>query len=910
MSNFCKYCGAKFSRPNAAFCAACGRAVQADSSLPPASAFNQTRVLGATAQLIVQEPGQIERPVLLSRPLMIVGRDPASDIVTQNPAVSRRHAQIEQRGTEHWLTDLGSTNGTSVNGSKIAASHKLSNGDMIRMGDARGNSVGFIYQAAGAADQPVQTIPLGRLNLQQQATVTMGRDPACQIHLNHPSVSRQHARLEQTPQGAVLRDLNSSNGTFVNGQPVRGDCSLQNGDVIKIGPFKLVYDQAGLTQYTPGGNYRLDALNLKREVKIGGGLSLKNLGRPQAPTRKLILQDVSLSIYPREFVALVGGSGAGKSTLMKALSGFTPADGQVLINGDDLYANFAAYRSILGYVPQDDIIHGHLTVSSALTYAAQLRLPDADPAEVQRRVQEALSQVEMAQHADKQVNQLSGGQRKRVSIAAELLANPGLFFLDEPTSGLDPGLEKKMMYTMRQLADAGRTIVLVTHATANIAQCTHVAFMADGYLVFFGPPQEALAFFDATDFADIYARLGQPIDPVQNSLPPRLQPHYQQLSTAMPNPSTAQVWAACFQASPQYRQYVSGRLQINPPPPGPAAPPQPTKRRGSAIQQFAVLARRYFDLIRRDKMSLFILLAVMPLIGLLLLIMAKPQDLVGKPPDQIREQIQQEIADKRLEQDPTNDDEKFQASYIMVGAAQRLLFMLSLSANLLGIFAAAYEIIKEEAIYARERMVNLKIVPYLLSKMAVLALFAAIQCLLLLLVVRLRVEYPANGVMLPAAIEMYITLFLASLANIAAGLLISALARSQNTVIYVILIVLFVQILFAGAIFDLPDLAKPISYLTTSRWTLEALGDTVNLPERRAASVSCVEFENEQLRRGLSQAESPCINGQIKQTPDFKFNVSYDSTTAHLLTRWAVLMAFALAFGGLTWLVQKRKDVV
>ena len=217
----------------------------------------------------------------------------------------------------------------------------------------------------------------------------------------------------------------------------------------------------------------------------------------------------------------------------------------------------------------------------------------------------------------------------------ELLADPGLFFLDEPTSGLDPGLEKKMMYTMRQLADGGRTIVLVTHATANIHQCTHVAFMADGKLAYFGPPKEAMTFFGippgpAHDFSDIYTRLSQPLDPQSNPPPPgcQLQP------APAKNPTAAEAWAACYRASPQYQQYVAGRQ------PGrgaagsgvAAARAKVVRQTISPFQQFGVLVQRYFELIRRDAMSLFILLAVMPIIGLLLLIMAKPNDLVGKAP--------------------------------------------------------------------------------------------------------------------------------------------------------------------------------------------------------------------------------------------------------------------------------------
>ena len=912
MTSVCSYCGARQARPGAAFCSACGRPLTA--SVGPPTVFapsfaSASPVAGAMPRLIIQESGQASRTVLLTGTLTTIGRATNNQIVILDPAVSRQHAQIELRGTEYWITDLGSTNGTTVNGRRIqpGQARKLNDRDIIRIGDQQGNSVGLTFLMASVAMHPTGTIHLGKLSLGRLPSYGIGRDPANQVHLDHPTVSRFHARVEQVGTGHVVRDLGSANGTFVNGQLVRSTArSLQPGDVIQVGPFKLVYDSTGLAQFAPAGNYRLDAINLRREVSVGGRLSPRRLiDLGNAPTRKLILNDVSLSIYPKEFVALVGGSGAGKSTLLNALSGFVPADGRVLINGDDLYANFAAYRSVLGYVPQDDIIHGPLTARGALTYAAQLRLPDATPQEIRQRVDDVLAQVEMAEHADKPVNRLSGGQRKRVSIAVELLADPGLFFLDEPTSGLDPGLEKKMMYTLRQLADAGRTIVLVTHATANITQCTHVAFMADGRLVYFGPPNDALAFFGQKDFADIYTLLSQPFDP--NKLPPGWHP----TSSAGTPPTTAEAWAAAFRASPQYRQYVAGRVQaVNATGGTAASASKQARQRIAPWQQFFVLTRRYFELIRRDTMSLLVLLAVMPIIGLLLLMMSKPHDLVGKSPSQVRHEIQQKIEELRSHQDPARRDERFQASYSVTGTAQKLLFMLALATCLLGIFAAAYEIVKEESIYRRERMVNLEILPYLASKLTVLAGFAMIQCFLLLWIVHRKVEYPTQGVLLPGPLEMYVTLFLAALAGIGLGLLISALVRSSGTVIYMVLLVLFVQIIFAGAIFDLPAATRPISYLTITRWSLEALGNTVDLAQLKSDEVTCIEFEDERTRALLSHPEAPCEPGQMRQSFDYKFNVDYHHTVLHLLSRWAMLISFTAVFVALTWMVQRRKDVI
>ena len=898
MANFCPHCGAQLPRPGAAFCATCGRSLQARPTTAGVSP-------SAAPQLRIQLPGRAEETFVIARPRVTIGRDPGNDLVLDSPIVSRRHAELEVRDDAAVWRDLGSANGTAVNG-RVISEQMLRDGDIIRIGDAQGNSVGLIF-CRPSTGRAMGTIQLGRQELGQAAVFIIGRDPSANLQLDHPTVSRLHAEVRPSPTGPLLRDLGSSNGTFVNGELITGPRPLAPRDVVQIGPYKLVYDQAGFAQYTPGGNYRIDAVRLVRRVSVGGGPAWLRRG---AATERTILRDVSLSIYPREFVALVGGSGAGKSTLLNAMSGFAPADGRVLVNGDDLYDNFAAYRSILGYVPQDDIIHAQLPVRNALTYAARLRLPDATGAEIDDRVAKVLAEVEMGEHADKQVGRLSGGQRKRVSIASELLAEPGLFFLDEPTSGLDPGLEKKMMYTMRRLADGGRTVLLVTHATANIDQCTQVAFMADGRLTYFGPPQEALGFFGATDFADIYTRLSQPAGAV--SFPTSAGSRQQQVLAANPQATAAEVWESLYHDSPQYQRYVGDRLQAagNVSLVGHDRPRQPAKQKVSSLGQFNVLARRTFDLIRRDTGSLVILLAAMPLIGLLLLIMAGRHDLTGQSAPAIRAEIQQAIGDARQAENPADDAEQFQGIYQIATSTQRLLFMMALAATLLGLFGAAYEIVKEAPIYRRERMVNLRIPPYLASKVVILLGFGLIQCALLLLVMRLRVAFPGDGVVLPAALEMYVTLVLATLASIALGLLVSAVVRSQGTVIYIILVVLFMQIIFAGAIFEIPAAARPLSYLTTTRWTLEALGSSVDIERLNAQGGGCLEPE-QALPVGLSPAaEGYCDEGQTALPPALTFNVNYDHSPSHLLFTWIVLLGFAAVFLVLTATIQRRKDVV
>ncbi len=924
MRKFCRHCGKKLSRPGASFCPQCGKPQALAGSGADAPAPN------AKVQLLIQQAGQPPRTFPLTQQTLTVGRDPnINDLHLDASFVSRSHAVIEQRNGIFTIHDKDSTNGLSVDG-HFVESYTLRDGSIIRIGDQQGNSISLTFQQMTAASTRPRTISLSKLETDGQ-TVTIGRDPTSTIHLNHPAVSRHHAEMRQAGTGHTLRDLGSANRTFINGQPI-GTAPLKIGDVVQIGPFKLVYDQTGLTEYAADGNYRLEAVNLRRVVTIGG-VTAKIA--PSSATEKVILDDISLVVQPKEFIALVGGSGAGKSTLMKAMSGFAPAnEGEVRVNGDDLYSNFAAYRSILGYVPQDDIIHQGLTVRGALEYAAKLRLPDSTDEEIDERIELVLDEVELTDHQQKVIRTLSGGQRKRVSIAAELLAEPGLFFLDEPTSGLDPGLEKKMMATMRRLADAGRTIVLVTHATANISQCTHVTFLAEGHLCYYGPPEQAGDFFGTSDFADIYTQLSQTVNP--RTLPTRWQPIYQQMLRAnggeSPNPSV--FWATCYKKSAQYDQFVEGRLRNSQsaPAPLPPTPPNQVRQRADLFKQFGVLARRYFELTRRDLLSMAVLLLVMPIIGLLLLMMADEYDLVGLPrtlsggggttsfeyceeivegeesAESVREHVQCHIIVGR--EDATLAT--FQGIYTIAGQTERVLFIMALAPTLLGIFAAAFEIVKEAPIYQRERMVNLRIWPYLFSKTSVLAVFGLLQCALFLLVLQLGLEMPEGGSLLGfATAEMFITLFLGTVAALSTGLFLSALVRKSGTVIYLILLVLFVQILFAGAIFEIPSFAEPISKVTLTRWTLEALGSTVGMDDLQTLEGGCLEpTPPSQLPR-----ETICNkNNQIELDAGYNFKIDYSfengSTSGFLLTRWLGLLSFAVVLHLLTYVLQKRKDVI
>jgi ABC-type multidrug transport system ATPase subunit/pSer/pThr/pTyr-binding forkhead associated (FHA) protein len=818
------------------------------------------------ARLQVVEDGHARVVPLGSAPLT-VGRAPDNQLVLASRFVSGRHARVEPAGAGHRIVDVGSTNGLLFEGRRVS-SHDLADGDVIRIGDpASGSFVSLTYSnsAAARASQAAQVAESYKLD-PADPQITIGR-AGCDVVLDNPQVSRFHAQIDRAPGGgAILRDAGSSNGTFVNGQRLAAPHTLRQGDVIQIGAFKLVYNVSSLDQYDQRGALRVDARGLTRTVSRDGAA-------------RVILNDVSLSIAPREFVALVGGSGTGKSTLMKALCGYAPATaGQVLVNGDDFYRNFDNYRTVLGYVPQDDILHRTLPVERALGYAARLRLPgDTAESEIEARIGRVLEDVEMTPHRDKLVENLSGGQRKRVSIGAELLADPSLFFLDEPTSGLDPGLEKKMMYTLRRLADSGRTVVLVTHATANITVCDHVVFMSAGRMVYFGPPQEALAFFNVTsgDFADIYTKLegaGDPASPVvQRDLKAEHEAWKRANPSAAAHPSLAELWELKYRNSPQHQRYVRDRLAAAPD--GPAVSGQqsttaatPTRSRsGSPFRQLGILAKRYLDLTLQDRRNLLILLLQAPIIALLLLMVARPDALTGAQA----------------------------ADVLQRGEAKKVLFMLATVSVWFGIINAAREIVKEQPIYLRERLVNLKIAPYLTSKVAVLSVLVLVQTLILLGMLALRVGFPGDaGVLMHPLLETFITLLLTSGAGMALGLAISAASNSADRAISVVPLALIPQILFAGLIFNVEGLATPLSWLTVSKWSMDALGTSLNL------NALC------NLPNTDDQGSVPagCTPGFLETEAVFTY------TPAHLLGRWAALLVYAVACLAITAWLLKRRD--
>lgn len=700
--------------------------------------------------LIITTP-QGEREFSLTQDTLTIGRDAANDITIDNQAVSRHHAKLQRTPQGYEITDLGSTNGLTFE-STLTPRKLLANGDILWISE----SVSLSYKAPVEAQVTEPSAAPEKLDVKGRHTLTIGRSQDNDVALDHPAVSRRHAYIfRQDPAGTyMIKDLDSSNGTFVNNEHVVQPRQLTPGDIIRIGPIKLVYTPETLEKFDESSSLRIDALHLNQYV--GGNVNL--------------LQDISLTIKPHEFVAIVGGSGTGKSTLLKALNGFIPAsNGSVLLNGDTLYDNFDAHRSQLGYVPQEDIIHRELTVYEALDYSAQLRLPADTPSSDRRqRVNEVLETIDLTQRKDLPISKLSGGQLKRVSIGVELLTKPGLFCLDEATSGLDPGIESQMMHLFRKLSDQGQTILLITHATKNVMLCDHVIFLArGGYLAYFGPPDEALTYFGVDDFDGIYSKLEAD--------------------------TTPEAWAQRYRQSAHYQKYIESRSPqktITPSEsPYKAALPGSQSKHISSMHQFYILSRRNLSILLRDRVSLILMVALAPILGALNFLFWK-----------------------RNLFDPVDGD----ANVIIIN-----FFMVLMFACMVGALSVMRWIVKEADIYNRERMVTLKIAPYVLSKLWMAIMLAAYQAVVFLLFLTLAAGWPEVAQMTP----VFLTLMLTILASMLAGLFISAISPNPNVTPLLIILVIVPQLLFAGLLpmGGFGAGGKLIGQTMSNKWALESL---------------------------------------------------------------------------------------
>jgi ABC-type multidrug transport system ATPase subunit len=746
---------------------------------------------------------------------LVIGRDLDVAIRVDHQLVSRRHAVLRPEPAGWVLMDLGSRNGTFERGRRLDAL-RIDGVVHVRLGHPSQGPVLELVPAAGDKGAPgerrrpaapvapaawLETRPdppgrppehldptfrweLGTPDAAYPlgpAALRIGRAPSNDVTLDDLSVSRHHAAVRGDPStGFRLLDLGSHNGTFLNGRRLGAEAPLRDFDLIGIGrtTFRLV--GTVLEAFEAAEGERLEVVGC----------------RVTAPDGRNLVDAVSFALEGANLLALVGPTGAGKSTLLKALAGTRPADaGTVWYGGRDLYAEYDELRLRLGYVPQDDILHPQLTVMRALAFAAELRFPpDVGRADRAARVVEVLDELGLAERADQVISTLSGGQRKRVNVAMELLTRPSLLLLDEPTSGLDPGYERAVMAQLRALADGGRTVVVVTHSLDSLELCDRVLFLAPGgRTAFFGPPAEALAWFEADDFAEVFVALDR---------------------------DRRAVSAARFAASPGFERWVTGPLAERDQPGrrargsgGPElvrvprlnegrerASPGPPPRR-NRLRQLATLTRRYLAVLAADRRNLLVLTLQAPVLGLLMLRVMGADGLA--PGGSLGN---------------TN--------------ARKVLLALVLTATWLGASNAVREIVKELPVYRRERSIGLSASAYLASKVLVLAVLTVTQAAVFTLIAGARAGGPAQALVLGwPRLELIAGVAAAGLAAMAFGLAVSALVDNADKALSLLPLLLVPQLVLSGALFDLggqPELGAA-SWLASARWGYSAVAATADL---------------------------------------------------------------------------------
>ncbi|MFF2064505.1 FHA domain-containing protein [Streptomyces sp. NPDC058200] len=779
-----------------------------------------------------------------------LGRDPQGDLVIDDARVSWRHATISWGGRGWVIEDHGSTNGTYVQGRRVQQTD-IGAGSAVHLGNAtdgpRLNLTGAAagagaYSAQGAVPHQAQGRPAPYQQPQQggqgwapqqqtpqqtpqQAPVPQQKDwqqpqqahippqqsgPGAQFPQQTPAsggaagappvygdrspttfhqlalgrvmrigralenelvvsdlqVSRLHAEFTATPDGRFqIRDLGSHNGTYVNGQPIAksGTVLISPNDIVGVGhsAFRLVGDR--LEEFVDTGEVSFSARHLT--VTVDGG--------------KQILKDVSFGVPEKSLIAVIGPSGSGKSTLLKALTGYRPADqGDVLYDNRNLYKQFAELRQRIGLVPQDDILHKELTVRKALKYAAKLRFPgDTAEAEREARIDEVLRELKLDIHKDKKITSLSGGQRKRVSVALELLTKPSLIFLDEPTSGLDPGMDRDVMQLLRGLADDGRTVLVVTHSVAELASCDKLLVMAPGGSVaYFGPPEEALNFFGYSTWADVFSAFES----------------YRDYD-----------WAGRWRGSQHYQMYAAdidavAAQSVHMPSPQQMRPPKPQ----SWGSQLWTLIRRYSSVIASDKGFMGLMVILPAVLGLVSVVI--PAEFGLGPPEP-----------------PSTFN----------GKAGTIMLILAVGMCFSGAANSVRELIKERVIYERERATGLSRSAYLMSKVITLGVITAFQGVIICGIGFATRDMPAEGLIMPPAVEICLVVIALGFTSMMFGLVISSLVKTAEKTMPLLVMFAIIQVVFTGILFQVygsPGLEQ-FAWLMPSRWAIAGAGTTLDL---------------------------------------------------------------------------------
>jgi ABC-type multidrug transport system ATPase subunit/ABC-type multidrug transport system permease subunit len=702
-----------------------------------------------------------------------IGRSPDSDVQVDLPIIGWNHAVITEENGQYILEDRNSRNGTAIGemsnriqravlkpsdqvflGSyKISAAQLLSLDEKVEIGEAAFQTVSF-----------------------RGNSMEVGRDPKCDIPLDFPMVSWRHARLTRTPDGILVEDLGSRNGTYLNGVRVTGKVLARAGQEIGLGSVRFQLMENGqLAQRDYNGKVTIEA----KEIVV------------HAPNGKRLLDPVSLTVFPYELVAMMGPAGAGKTTLLKALNGYTrPVRGTVLFRGQSLYDYYDLYRHMMGYVPQDDIVHPQLTVRQALYFSARLRT-DLTDAEINTRTEKVLYDLGIPDKIDTVIGSperktLSGGQRKRVNIGLELITDTPVLFLDEPTSGLSSYDAESVVDLLKELSKSGKTILTTIHQPSlkvykqfdDLLMVSRDKGNKPGALVYFGP-----AYPDSIQFFNPPTAGPTGTAPIQSA---ELNPEmlFSGMNT-VPDENRTETWRQRYNASRYRKEFVENRSGKQPAATDKTGEEKP--RRQFGLGQWLSLVKRNVIVRLQDRAQTSILLVQAPVFALLVALVNYP-----------------------LHADNFGD------------IAQKLPivhFLMVVAAIWFGCNNAARDIVGEWTIYKRERMVTLKLLPYVFSKFAVLLGLCIFQCGSMLAIVYLVCGLHSSF------LYDFLVLLISSMIGAGLGLSISALSKTTESAIAMLPLVLLPIIALGGGmrpIYLMPSGGQILSAIIPSRWAFEA----------------------------------------------------------------------------------------
>jgi ABC-type multidrug transport system ATPase subunit/pSer/pThr/pTyr-binding forkhead associated (FHA) protein len=704
------------------------------------------------------------------------GRSQENDIVISSAITSNFHGQFYIDQNLIYVKDQASTNGIYVNGKKILGMTLLTGDELITFESPAAKDLTTADEARAYGVSMYLTI--GEIGKREHIAldgkpVRIGRSENSEVRLNRVGVSLSHARITFLNESYYIEDTSSENGTYLNNQRLTKQTKLELRDVIGICGMRLVYTGTQLYYTSHPPRVGILCQGLSRSVKDGSGT-------------KKILDNVNLSVRAGELVYIIGGSGAGKSTLLNVMSGLSTSEGRVFLNGVDLKRHYGQLKNLIGYVPQKDIVYTKLKLFDMLYYEAKLRLPsDYSKEEYEKRVRVCISMVELEGHEQTLVSRLSGGQLKRASIAVELLSDPVLLYMDEPSSGLDPGTEKSLMGTLKKMASAGKTILVITHATLNVAFADQLVVMGTGgRLCYYGDVPGASAFFGVDAFADIYNKIG--------------------------NESVK--WQAKYDAS----IVPVAATEIDDTPEDLSS----TSRRAHGFKQLSVLISRYTKLLLSAKLVGF--MAQAPLIGALLVMVSQKWDMYGQ----------------LITFSYATTTKSLLFALACGGFWIGILNAITEVTSEADLFRRERMAGLKVSAYVESKVI--------VQSLICLAQTSVIYFIVWLCV---GFPEGSESLSISPALGIFITLYLVSLSAMCLGLAISSLSPSTDIAMSAAPVVLMGQILFSGIAFELTGFAQRFSMIFSCKWGVRAFLTLASINTMKAdsdasqASFLSVEFE-------------------------------------------------------------------